>query len=68
MFSFCRDVSRFLLGVALFSGFVATDVAVAQVGRGSIQGTVSHSSGAIIKGGSVAPTSLARSLFTGGPM
>ncbi len=56
MFSFYRQVTRFLLGVALFSGLLATDVAVAQVGTGSIQGTVSDSSGAIIAGASVTVT------------
>ena len=64
MFSFHRHVSRFLLGVALFSGFVATDVAVAQVGTGSIQGTVSDSSGAIIAGASVTVTNTQTGVVT----
>ena len=53
MFSFYRHVRRFLLGVALFSGFVATDVAVAQVGTGSVSGTVTDASGGIVAGASI---------------
>ena len=53
MFSFHRHVRRFLLGVALFSGFVATDVAVAQVGTGSDSGTVTDASGGIMAGASI---------------
>ncbi|HEV3483345.1 MAG TPA: carboxypeptidase regulatory-like domain-containing protein [Candidatus Acidoferrales bacterium] len=56
MFRFDREVGTLLLGVAFLYGFVATDVAVAQVGTGSIQGTVSDSSGAIIAGTSVTMT------------
>ena len=56
MFRFDRQVGRLLLGVAFLYGFVATDVAVAQVGTGSIQGTVSDSSGATIAGASVTVT------------
>ncbi len=53
MFRFDRQVGRLLLGVAFFFGFVATDVAVAQVGTGSVSGTVTDASGGIVAGASI---------------
>ena len=53
MFRFDRQVGRLLLGVAFLYGFVATDVAVAQVGTGSVSGTVSDASGGIVAGASI---------------
>lgn len=53
MFRVRRQVRNLLLGVPFLCGLLVTSVAVAQVGTGSIQGTVSDSSGAIIAGASV---------------
>jgi hypothetical protein len=59
-----RQVRVLLLGVTLLSGFWAINVAVAQVGTGSIQGTVSDSSGAIIAGASVMVTNTQTGVVT----
>ena len=56
MVFFNRRVRALLLGVTLLCGFFVANAAFAQVGTGSIQGTVSDSSGAIIAGASVTVT------------